>query len=233
MTTGETERIRHDESLLELLRGVDTPTVSNALEVLDFRARSEGFPSVAMRCLFPELGVMCGYAVTAQVETMSTGNALEEERFVDLFQAVEDSQKPAIVVLQEIGRHRDWAAHSGEVMATIFSTLGAIGLVTDCAVRDLAAVRGLKFHYFARGAVSSHAHFRIVQSNVPVDVLGMSVRPGDLIHGDENGLISMPAEKAALLPAAIRKVMDGERNLLDRVRQPGFRSALLRGKFLH
>ena len=233
MADSETEEMRNEDSVLELLRRVDTPTVSNALETLDFRARSEGFPSVAMRCLFPELGVMCGYAVTAQVETMSTGNALEEGRFVDLFQAVEDSRKPAIVVLQEIGRHRDWAAHSGEVMATIFSTLGAIGLVTDCAVRDLAAVRGLKFHYFARGAVSSHAHFRIVQSNVPVDVLGMSVRPGDLIHGDENGLISMPAEKAALLPAAIKKVVDGERILLDRVRLPGFRSALLKGKFLH
>lgn len=233
MADGETKKIQNENSVLELLRKVDTPTVSNALELLDFRARSEGFPSVAMRCLFPELGVMCGYAVTAQVETMSTGNALEEARFVDLFQAVEDSRKPAVVVLQEIGRHRDWAAHSGEVMATIFSTLGAIGLVTDCAVRDLAAVRGLKFHYFARGAVSSHAHFRIVQSNVPVDVLGMTVRPGDLIHGDENGLISMPAGKAAQLPTAIQKVTDGERNLLDRVRQPGFRSALLKGKFLH
>jgi regulator of RNase E activity RraA len=184
MTNRDTEGGGNDEALLDALRRVDTPTVSNALELLNFRARSEGFPSVEMRCLFPELGVMCGYAVTAQVETMSTGNALEEACFVDLFQAVEDSRKPAIVVLQEIGRHRDWAAHSGEVMATIFSTLGAIGLVTDCAVRDLAAVRGLKFHYFARGAVSSHAHFRIVRSNVPVDVLGMPVRPGDLIHGD-------------------------------------------------
>ena len=72
-----------------------------------------------------------------------------------------------------------------------------------------------------------------MQWNVSVDVLGMTVRPGVLIHGDENGLISMPAGKAAQLPTAIQKVTDGERNLLDRVRQPGFRSALLKGKFLH
>ena len=99
---------------------------------------------------------------------------MEEERFVELFEAVEATRKPAVVVMQEIGRNPGWAAHSGEVMATIFSSLGAIGLITDCAVRDLSAVRRLPFHYFARGAVSSHAHFRIVRSNVPVEVLGMT-----------------------------------------------------------
>jgi hypothetical protein len=71
-----------EQELLEFLRGVDTPTVANAIEVLQVRPRTEGFPSLELRCLFPQLGVMCGYAVTAQVETVSSGNLIEEERFV-------------------------------------------------------------------------------------------------------------------------------------------------------
>ena len=223
----------NESELLDFLRTIDTPTVANAIEVLKVRPRTEGFPSVDLRCLFPEMGVMCGYAVTAQVETVSAGNAITEERFVELFEAVEATRKPAVVVVQEIGRNPGWAAHSGEVMATIFSKLGAIGLITDCAVRDLSAVRRLPFHYFARGAVSSHAHFRIVRSNVPVEVLGMTVHPGALLHGDENGVITVPEENRESLSAAIEQVLSNERKLLEFVRQPDFRASRLRGRFLH
>jgi 4-hydroxy-4-methyl-2-oxoglutarate aldolase len=181
-----------DQKLIEYLQSVDTPTLANAIELLDVCPRSEGFPSLDLRCLFPELGVMCGYAVTAHVETVTHSNPKEEEAFIQLFEAVETSAKPAVIVMQEIGGDRDRAAHCGEVMSTIFSTLGCVGLVSDCAVRDLSAVRKLKFHYFARGAVSSHANFRIVRCNVPCEILGMSVLPGDLLHGDENGVIRVP-----------------------------------------
>jgi regulator of RNase E activity RraA len=222
-----------EKKLLEFLRTVDTPTVANAIEVLKLRAQNEGFPSLAMRCLFPELGVLCGYAVTAQVETVSCVNPLEEAAFIDLFAAVERSPKPAVVVMQDIGSDNDRAAHSGEIMATIFSTLGAIGLVSDSGVRDISQVRKLGFHYFARGAVSSHAHFRIVRSSIPVEVLGMTVQPGALLHGDENGLITIPAEKRDQLEAAITAILDKEKVLLDFVRSPGFTSSSLKNRFLH
>jgi len=222
-----------EKKLLEFLRTVDTPTVANGLEVLKLRAQNEGFPSLAMRCLFPELGVLCGYAVTAQVETVSCVNPLEEAAFIDLFAAVERSPKPAVVVMQDIGSDNDRAAHSGEIMATIFSTLGAIGLVSDSGVRDISQVRKLGFHYFARGAVSSHAHFRIVRSSIPVEVLGMTVQPGALLHGDENGLITIPAEKRDQLEAAITAILDKEKVLLDFVRSPGFTSSSLKNRFLH
>jgi regulator of RNase E activity RraA len=159
------------------------------------------------------------------VETVSSVNPLLEKEFVDLFAAVEASPRPAIVVMQDIGTDHERAAHSGEVMCTIFSTLGAIGLVSNCAVRDLTAVRNLGFHYFARGAVSSHAHFRIVRSNIPVEIHGMTVKPGDLLHGDENGI--------ELLPDAVGRVLQGEKALLDFVRQPKFTSSMLTNRFLH
>ena len=89
-------------------------------------------------------------------------------------------------------------------MATILTRIGAIGLVTDCAVRDIVEVRAMKFLYFARGLVASHANFRIVRVGIPIQVEGLAIRPGDLLHGDENGLIAVPGEGVTRLPDAVQ-----------------------------
>lgn len=227
------QKSENTKSLIEYLKAVDTPTISNAIETLKVRANSEGFTPLHVRCLFPELGPMCGYAVTAQVETVTLGAKLEEERFVELFEAVENSPKPAVIAFQEIGGSPDYAVHSGEVMATIFSRLGGIGLVSDCAVRDIAEVRALRFHYFARGAAASHASFRIVRVGVPIQIFGLVIRPQDLLHGDLNGLIQIPKEAAEGLPEAIESIRAKERRLMDFTKDPNFTASQLRGRFLH
>ena len=208
--------------MIEYLKTVDTPTLANAIELLKVRPQSEGFTPLGIRALFPEFGRMCGYAVTAQVETMTTSEPFDLSRFVDLYRAVKASPKPAVVVLQEIGGHADYAAHCGEVMATFFTRLGAIGLVSDCAVRDLPEVHALGFHYFARGSVASHANFRIVRSSVPVQVAGMVVHPGDILHGDMNGLLSVPDSGMAALEQAVDQVRSRERKLMEFVRGDKF-----------
>lgn len=218
--------------ITEYLGRVDTPTISNAIERLGLRPKNTGFAPVSIRCIFPELGPMCGFAVTAQAETVTDACPASEGPFIELFEAVERSPKPAVVVLQETGSHSDFAVHSGEIMATIFKRLGAIGLVSDCAVRDLREVRRLGFHLFARGAVASHANFRIVRAGIPVQILGMSVRPGDLLHGDENGLIQIPNEALGRIKEAVSKVRSAERSLLEFVSAPEFTAGKLRGRFL-
>ncbi len=207
---------------IDYLKSIDTPTLINSIEELKLRPNREGFTPLELRCLFPEFGRMCGYAVTAQVESISQTEPLDLERFVELYRLVEASPKPAVIVLQEIGGYANYSAHCGEVMATFFKRLGAIGLVSDCAVRDIPEVRALGFHYFARGAVASHGNFRIVRSGVPVQVLGMEVRPGDILHGDENGLIQVPGGIEKTLPPAVDGVRARERQVMDFVRGDNF-----------
>jgi regulator of RNase E activity RraA len=219
--------------LVEYLATIDTPTLSNAVELLKVRPRADGFAPLGIRCLFPEFGRLCGYAVTAQVETMTTSYPKREEAFIELFEAVDRSPKPAVVVMQELGPHPDNAAHCGEVLATIFSRLGAVGLVSDCAVRDIPEVRALRFSYFARGAAASHANFRIVRVGVPVHVLGLTVQAQDLLHGDENGLITVPEATLEALQQAVTTVKTHERTMMEFVRAPGFTVDQLRGRFLH
>ena len=218
--------------LIEYLKTVDSPTLSNAIEDLNVRPRHEGFTPLSIRCLFPQLGRMCGYAVTAQVETVSRMTPLDKEIFVDLFKAVDASPKPAVVVMQEIGGSPDLAAHSGEVMATIFKRLGAVGLVSDAGVRDIPEVLAMGMHYFARGMVASHAHFHIVRVGVPVQVEGLVVQPGDVLHGDENGLISIPRCELEALKNAVDAVRSREKKLMDYVRSADFTLNGLGQKFL-
>jgi 4-hydroxy-4-methyl-2-oxoglutarate aldolase len=221
------------KSLIEFLRTTDTPTLANAIETLKLRPKAEGFTPLQVRCLFPEFGAMCGYAVTAQVETVTEGVKREEAGYIELFEAVENSLKPAVIALQEIGGGPDYATHCGEVLATIFSRLGGIGLVSDCGVRDIAEVQALKFHYFARGAVASHANFHIVRVGVPIQVCGLVIQPQDLLHGDLNGLIQIPKEALADLPDAVASVRAKERRILELTKDPDFSASRLRGRFIH
>ena len=216
---------------IDYLRSVDTPTLSNAIEALRLRPQSAGFAPRQISCLFPEFGRIVGYAVTAQVETMTAG-ARDRKTFLALYEAVMDSRKPAIVAFQEIGPQPEFAAHCGEVMATIFQRLGSVGLVSDCAVRDIPEVRALRFHYFARGAVASHAYFHIVRVGMPIQVRGLGICPGDLLHGDENGLIVVPKEGLDKLPAAVEAVRSRESALMEFVRGADFTFEGLRQRIL-
>jgi 4-hydroxy-4-methyl-2-oxoglutarate aldolase len=218
--------------LVEYLRTVDSPTVSNAIERLRIRPNHTGFAPLELRQFFPEMGRLCGYAVTAQVETVTQMGARVESTFLELFAAVAAALKPGIVVFQEIGAQPEYATHCGEMMATIFQRVGAIGLVTDCGVRDIPEVRALGFQYFARGAVASHANFRIVQVGVPVQVFGLVLQPGDLLHGDENGLVLVPKCRPEELEQAVNEVRSSEGRVLDFVRSAEFSVEKLRGRFL-
>ena len=220
------------DTLIDFLKTVDSPTLSNAIETLDLQRRDAGFTPLQIRCLFPELGRMCGYAVTAQVETVTGMYPTEERTFLELFKAVENSPKPAVVAFQEIGAHPDYAAHCGEVMATTFGRLGAVGLVSDAGVRDVPEVRTLRFQYFARGTVVSHASFRIVRVGVPIQLLGVELKPGDLLHGDENGLLRVPTASLPNLEAAVDRVRSRERRLMDFIRGPEFSVEALESRFI-
>src|SRR5436190_4339679 len=217
---------------IDYLKTIDSPTLSNAIETLKLQPRLAGFTPLQIRCLFPELGRMCGYAVTAHVESATQLYETEERTFLELFQAVEDSPKPAIVAFQEIGGHGDYAAHCGEVMATAFTRLGAVGLVTDGGVRDVPEVRALRFHYFCRGTVVSHANFKIVRVGVPIQILGLEIKPGDLLHGDENGLMKIPAAALENIERAVEQVRTRERRLMEFMRGPEFSLEKLKGRFL-
>lgn len=197
--------------LLAKLATTDSPTLSNAIEATKTRHLIEGFAGPRVRCLFPQLGVMVGYAVTVQIDTTSPGPAAVGAGLRELTELVEASPKPAVLVYQDIGPRPAGAAIFGEYAARLMMRLGVVGVVTDGSVRDVVEVEALGLHYFAAGTVVSHGNPRLVRVGVPVVVDGMYAELGDLIHGDANGVLNVPISAVPELPDLIDGVRDGEK----------------------
>lgn len=210
------------DDIISFLKTIDTPTVCNAIELLDVRSGAEGFTSNVVKCLYPELGPMVGYAVTVQMETVTKMVPRDPKITMQFYEAIAATPNPSVIVIQEIGAFPELAAHSGDVMTTLVKNFGAIGLITDCNVRDFNEVKPLGFHTFAAGLSPSHVYCRIAQVGVPVQVHGMTVRPGDIIHGDINGVVNVPTERIDELPEKIAEVRKSEQDLIARVNAGGF-----------
>ena len=201
------------------LRKFDSPTLSNAIETFAIRPRDEGYMSMDVRCLFPELGPMVGYATTATIRARGRPDHSDQTA---LYQHVRDVAGPRVVVVQDLDEPPGRGSLWGEVNATIFGALGCAGCVTDGCVRDLKEVRAIGFHFFARGPGVSHAYVRVESTGQPVTVGGLLVSPGDLIHADQHGVLLIPREIASELPAAAERVIASEQSLLNWVRSSEF-----------
>jgi 4-hydroxy-4-methyl-2-oxoglutarate aldolase len=218
-----------DRAVLAALRGIDSPTIANAIEAFAVRDRTEGFVSHRIRCLFPEMGVLAGYAVTATIDTTTPGGPKSREGAIELYAALAAAPAPAVVVLQAVGPNLEYSCVVGGIMATAMRRLGAVGLLTNGGVRDLADMRGLGFRLFAPGTVVSHGTIGILEVGGPATIDGLTIRPGDVLHGDENGLVLVPGEiDGAALLAEAERVLARERERIDYIGSPDFRVEGLR-----
>jgi regulator of RNase E activity RraA len=219
---------RLSDEHFEALRQIDSPTVSNAIEQFNVRPLVEGYAGWELRCAFPEMGTMIGYAVTCTGDT-TTASRTGDRGLIRLWEALEAAPKPAVIVIKDLGRDRSRSCHMGEVMATTAKALGAVGCVSDGGLRDVAEVRALGgFQYFCPGFVASHGRPLICDVNVPVTVAGLTVTTGDLLHGDVNGLLTIPAEIAAKVADEAERIRRAERDVLEFVRRPGLTVEALR-----
>lgn len=210
------------------LAAIDSPTVANAIERFGVRPRTAGYADMELRCQFPQRGSMVGYAVTCTADSATEARPAGAG-LLGLWEALEAAPKPAVVVIKDIGPHPARGCHMGEIMATLARRLGAVGCISDGGLRDVKEVEALgDFHYFCPGLVVSHGWPVIVDVGVPVVVCGLDIAPGDLLHGDANGVVSIPEGIAGDVAAMCQAVRDDERAVLDFIGQPGFTVAKLR-----
>jgi regulator of RNase E activity RraA len=216
-----------DKAQLAFLRGVDSPTIANAIEPFKLRDRTEGFIGGEVRCLFPEMPPMVGAALTVTM-TNTAGPIAGRENWFRMYEALERIPAPSVLVVQDVSGSPSRCAYAGEVMATLAKRLGAVGMVTDGGLRDVHEVRALGFHYFARYLVVSHGNFDIVDIGTPIVLDGQEVRTGDLLHGDANGIVIVPRAVLPDLPAAVQEVRTRERATMDFILSPEYTLAAAR-----
>jgi len=211
-----------NEAELAALRQLTSPTVANAIEVFNIRPRTEGFMRPGIHCMFPELGPMVGYAVTATIRASAPAPGPGYLQAFNLWEAVLGTPPPRVVVLQDLDDPPGLGAFWGEVQANIYKALGCVGTVTSGGVRDLEEVRALGFQFFAATVSVSHAYVHVVEVGIPVTVAGLTVRPGDLLHGDRHGVVQIPHEVAREIPRAARELEARERAIIEVCRSPDF-----------
>lgn len=209
------------EAQLAALARYDTPTVCNAIELFKVRPDTSGYMDRRIAALYPELPPAVGYAATATFRSAvpphgsKSYGSLDEQ--IELFGELPG---PPLVVFQDLDSPAA-AATFGEVMCTSYQRFGAVGLITSGAGRDLLQVKELSFPVFCDGLICSHGYPAILDLNLPVHVGGLVVRPGDLLHGDANGVTSIPAEIASEVAEVCEEVVQAENILLDYCRREG------------
>jgi regulator of RNase E activity RraA len=212
-----------DQDLFDLLSRVDTPTVCNAIEVVQGKRGYQGFSRGTMVCTEPGRAVV-GYAATAQIAALAPPTEPPEvirARRMAYYKAMHDAPKPSVAVIEDLDYPNCIGAYWGEINTTIHKGFGMAGALTNGVVRDLGDLAP-DFPVIAGSIGPSHGFVHVRSIGQPVRVMGLEVRQGDLVHADRHGAVVVPPEVIAPLAAAIRKMQNTERLVLDPARKPGF-----------
>jgi regulator of RNase E activity RraA len=204
------------EEELSALRQFDTCMIANAIEKFNVRLRNTGFTDGKMRCMFPDAPPMVGYAVTGRLRSGDppiAGSFFHDRG--DLWTRIPETQAPRILVLEDIDEKPGRGAFVGDMHAAILNALGCVGYVTNGAVRELPSVRRIGVQLFAGTVAVSHAYAHIFDIGIPVTVDGMEVHTGTLLHGDQHGLVTVPAEIAAEIPNVAAKLQRCEQEVIE------------------
>jgi len=208
-------------TLLKKLQEIDTPTICNVIELFDVLPRNRGFMDGRIKCNFPELPPMVGFACTASFRSDAPPSGGDVYGTMDAQIAkFADLAGPAVVVFQDLD-DPPVAATFGEVMCTTYQQFGSAGLITSGAGRDIDQVRAIKYPIFTGSTICSHGYCHLLAIGFPVRVGGITVKQGDLLHGDVNGVTTIPVNIAQAIVDITPEFMAAEKIVLDYVKTPG------------
>ncbi len=211
----KTTPVKLSANVVQALRQLDACIVANAIETFHERLRNEGFTDGSVRSQFPKMGPMVGYAATIKIRGSAppTAAGLYPDR-TDLWDYILSLPTPRIAVVQDAATRVGLGSFVDTVHMNILRALGCIGAVTNGSVRDLPTAQNLGFHLFANHVALSHAYLHVVEFGKPVEIAGMKVNSGDLLHGDQHGIQTVPLDIAPQVPAAAARIKQQEQQIV-------------------
>lgn len=205
---------------LDAIRQLDTPTISNALELIDgLRPWTDGFTRPDIVCRFPEFKTVVGYAVTVEIAAAVPGRkSVPRDQY---WESIVAQPAPRMIVIHDRDYPNPIGSFWGEVNGSIAKGLGAVGVVTDGAVRDMDEVREMGFQFLSKDVVVSHSYVHAEAIGTTIEISGMKVSPGDLIAADKHGAIQIPLEVAKDLPRLAALMGKYEAPMIKAAQAPG------------
>jgi 4-hydroxy-4-methyl-2-oxoglutarate aldolase len=211
---------------LEQFRRLTTCLVASAIETFRERLPNTGFADSSIRCIFKDQPSMIGYAATARIRSsmppMERHTSFDYYDRLDWWNNILTIPAPRVVVIEDVDDPAGLGAFVGEVHANILLSLGCVGIVTNGAVRDLPDIRPTEFQMFAGNVSVSHAYAHLFDYGGTVEVGGLKVRPGDLIHGDCHGVQTVPLDIADRVPDTARQIRQRRQHLIGLRRSANF-----------
>jgi regulator of RNase E activity RraA len=219
-----------EKELFEELLKYDTPSVTNVVATYPERPYCLGlynpwsenwYTDQSLRCMYPELGSLAGYAVTCVYGLPDP--SFKRLSFMDVIDALDASKKPTILVLQQkfppeiAGK----VGLAGANMVNAMKAVGCRGIVSNGPSRDIDEIRGLKFQYLLSGVTAGHGPMAVHSVNAPVSVAGMDVSPGEIVHMDENGACKFPADKLQQVAAQLKVIRKEEEERITALSKAG------------
>jgi len=220
-------KLREQEMLAEL-RDFDTPSITNVVASYPEHPLCLGlynpwtenwYTDTSIRCMYPELGALAGYAVTC-VFGLPDSN-YSRLSLMDVLDALEAQKKPTILILQQKfpPELAEKVGLSGGIMTTAMKALGCVGVISNGPSRDIDEIRPMKFQYLLSGITPGHGAQAVHAVNVPVSVAGMDVAPGEIVHMDENGACKFPADKLEQVLMNLRALREQEKDRMGKLRK--------------
>ncbi|WP_306146281.1 RraA family protein [Roseibium sp. MMSF_3412] len=210
--------------LLDLLKSVDTPTVCNAIEVAEGRRGFNRFTRGTMLASDPAAGAMVGYARTARISALAPPTEppdVIKARRMDYYRHMSEGPRPALAVVEDVDYPNAIGAYWGEINTTVHKGLGLCGALTNGVMRDLGDLPE-DFPVVAGSVGPSHGFVHVKEIGTPVKIFGLDIQPDELVHADRHGALVIPEDVIPALAAAIGKLLETEKLVLEPARQPGF-----------
>lgn len=216
------------QKMLQALTQFDTPSITNVVATYPSNKFCLGlynpwsqnwYTDQTIRCMYPELGRIAGYAVTCVYGLPDP--SYRRLSFMDVIDALDASPKPTVLIMQQIFPP-EIAGKVGLVggkMTTAMKAVGCLGLISNGPSRDLDEIRPMKFQYMLSGVTAGHGEMAVHAVNVPVSVGGMDVCPGEIIHMDENGAVKFPADRMEAVLENVQALQKDEAGFMGRLKK--------------
>ena len=188
-------------SLFQQLMDFDTALVANTVGHIDSTPVNEWYMGGSIASLTPTIGPTVGVAMTVEIDSSSPGNRPEPaDVYYELLKAIQQSAEPVVLIIKAVGSRPDHECVLGDGMAKLLQSVGCVGVVTDGGVRDIEGILTVPFGVYARRRTIHHVPVHYTRFNHPVEIGGIKVSPGEVIHANLGGVIKIPAPALARLP---------------------------------
>lgn len=208
------------DDLLKLLQKVDTPTVCNAIEVAQGKRGFDAFTRGTMLASHPDDGAIVGYARTARIAAVNPPSEpadVIKARRMAYYEYMSKGPRPAIAVVEDADFPNAIGAYWGEINTNIHKAFGISGTLTNGVMRDLGDMPD-GYGVIAGSIGPSHGFVHVLDYDQPVNVFGMTVSAGDLVHADRHGGVVIPPAVIDELESAIHSLFASEKIVFDAVK---------------